>query len=186
MILQNPEHIIEIIKCCKQTYNIPGDVAEVGVYEGGSAEIIINNINQSKKIFLCDTFSGLLDCENIDTKNSHIKNGLYKSSIDSIGLKFYENKNVHIVPGLFPESATKNMIENYYSLVHIDVDTYLSTINCLQFFYPKINFGGQIIVHDYAILDGVTKAIHHFLDSGVVEECLIGSMHNQIKFVKIK
>ncbi|PIZ94190.1 hypothetical protein COX84_05420 [Candidatus Micrarchaeota archaeon CG_4_10_14_0_2_um_filter_49_7] len=44
---------------------------------------------------------------------------------------------------------------------HIDVDLYQSTVDCLNFFYPRMQAGGVIISHD-AHLGGVNKAFEEF------------------------
>src|SRR3989338_3744494 len=36
-----------------------------------------------------------------------------------------------------------------FSLVHFDVDTYESTKNSIEFFYPRMTRGGVILSHDY-------------------------------------
>ena len=48
-----------------------------------------------------------------------------------------------------------------FSLAHIDVDLYQSTVDCLNFFYPRMQAGGVIISHD-AHLGGVNKAFEEF------------------------
>jgi O-methyltransferase len=48
-------------------------------------------------------------------------------------------------------------------LVHIDADLYQSTIDALEYFYPKLNNTGAIIIHDYNHnWDGVRKAVKEF------------------------
>ncbi|HEY3331669.1 MAG TPA: TylF/MycF/NovP-related O-methyltransferase [Capsulimonadaceae bacterium] len=51
-----------------------------------------------------------------------------------------------------------------FSFVHLDADIYESTVNGIEWFYPRTNSGGVIVVHDYAspITPGVTKAIDDF------------------------
>ena len=53
-------------------------------------------------------------------------------------LKKYPNTQVH--KGLFPETG-KPIEEKSFSFVHLDVDLYESTFNCLGFFYPKMHKG---------------------------------------------
>ena len=74
-------------------------------------------------------------------------------------LKSYEN--VYFYKGLFND---RKMMINYerFSLVHLDVDLYEPTKECLEFFYDKVNKGGIIISHDYNSTKGVKKAFDDF------------------------
>ena len=49
-----------------------------------------------------------------------------------------------------------------FSFVHLDVDLYKSTLDCLKYFYPRVSRGGVIISHDYPNSDGVNKAFDEF------------------------
>lgn len=162
--IQSGEDIQVIIDSTQQILDIEGDIIEVGVYEGGSANII-NNIltfnSSSKKLFLCDTFEGLKDSSE-DINDCTLPNGAFASDFENVKNIFSNYENVKVIKGYFPESATEEIKESKFSLVHLDVDTYLSTLNCLEFFYSKINKGGIIISHDYNSIPGVTRAIDFF------------------------
>ena len=51
------------------------------------------------------------------------------------------------------------------SFVHIDVDLYQPTRDSLEFFYPRMNDGGIIIVDDFAcsVCPGATRAVEEAL-----------------------
>ena len=70
-------------------------------------------------------------------------------------------KNVFFHKGLFPTTA-ESIKNNKFSFVHIDVDTYKSTLNCLNTFYLQMSRGGIIISHDYSSVLGVKKAFDDF------------------------
>jgi Macrocin-O-methyltransferase (TylF). len=44
----------------------------------------------------------------------------------------------------------------------LDVDLYQSTLDCLEFFYPRLNPGGIIVTHDYSWAAGVDRAFSEF------------------------
>lgn len=118
--------------CIKKTGKIEGDIAEVGVYKGSSAKIIAEATN--KEIHLFDTFEGLPESD------GQFKKGEYKSSYEDV--KNYLNyPNVHIYRGLFPETA-RPIKDRKFSLVHLDVDIYSSTLQGLEFFWPRMSWGG--------------------------------------------
>lgn len=50
-----------------------------------------------------------------------------------------------------------------FCFVHLDVDLYKSTKDCLEFFYPRMVRGGIILTHDYNyVFKGVKKAYNEF------------------------
>ena len=57
---------------------------------------------------------------------------------------------------------TFEMFDKEYFLVHVDVDLYQSTKDCLEFFYPRMVIGGIIMIDDYPYLNGVKIAVNEF------------------------
>ena len=138
---------------------LPGDMAEVGVFEGASAKIIsIASANTTLHLF--DTFSGLP--EPGTREKAHLRSGLYAAGLPSVKAFLADRHNIQFHPGLFPESAI-DCDERHYSFVHLDVDLESSTLACLAYFYPRLPPGGIILTHDYSYLDGVRAAFTHFL-----------------------
>jgi O-methyltransferase len=142
----------------KKTEKIAGDVAEVGVFKGGSAKIICETTK--KQVHLFDTFAGLPEISAEDT-GTQFKKGEYYASLDEVKDYLKNYSNALFYKGLFP--STSHPIEDKkFSLVHLDVDIYESTLDCLKFFYPRISKGGVIISHDYTCAKGVKKAFDEF------------------------
>jgi len=149
----------QIYLTVKKTEKIPGDIAEVGAYKGGSAKIICE-MKKKKSLYLFDTFEGLPDLSKIDNQNQFRK-GEFFASFESVKNYLKKYSNVFLYKGLFPLSA-KPIQNKKFSFVHLDVDLYESTLNCLKFFYPRMNKGGVIISHDYPDSKGVKRAIDGF------------------------
>lgn len=137
----------------------PGAYAEVGVFDGGSAKMLCEG-KGDKPLHLFDTFEGLPQGDEHD-RRVH-REHQYASSLESVRGYLGGFENVQFHPGLFPDSAA-GVEETQYALVHFDVDLYQSTIDCLNYFYPKMVPGGIMLSHDYSILAGVKKALHEFL-----------------------
>jgi O-methyltransferase len=150
----------QIFMAVKRTRKIDGDLAEVGVYKGGSAKLICE-ANAEKSLHLFDTFTGIPEVEEID--KSLFYQGQFPSSYEEVKNYLKNYKNICFYQGLFPDTATP-IKEKKFSFVHLDVDTYQSTLNCLQFFYPRMNRGGIIISHDYINAAGVRKAFDEFFE----------------------
>lgn len=151
--------------------NVPGEVAEVGVFRGEFAQYI-NYAFPERKCYLFDTFDGF----NANEALKEIKNGncsdafveAYKQTNISVVLnKMKYLNNVIIKQGFFPESL--DGLEEKFVFVSIDVDFEESIYAALNYFYPRLCGGGYIFVHDYnSSLLGVEKAVDRFeIDYGV-------------------
>jgi len=134
-----------------------GEMAEVGVYRGGTAKLICE-AKGSVPLHLFDTFQGLPQPSEPD--ENFFQQGWYSSQLDRVRdyLKTYES--VFFYPGLFPETA-EPIADKTFSFVHLDVDLYEGTMACLEFFHPRMEHGGIIVIHDYQ-LAGVKKAVVDF------------------------
>ncbi|OFW54467.1 MAG: hypothetical protein A2163_07170 [Actinobacteria bacterium RBG_13_35_12] len=138
-----------------------GNMAEVGVYMGGTAKIMAEMCPISE-IYLFDTFEGLpyIDKENGDGLTEHLKIGDMKEATLEIAEKNLKQfKNIHIYKGIFPETS-EPIKDKKFIFVHIDTDIYQATKEALEFFYPRTN--GTIIIHDYKHHKGVSKATDEF------------------------
>ena len=135
-----------------------GDMAEVGVYQGSSAKLICE-AKASKPLHLFDSFKGLPQVQKID---SMFRTGQFQSSFDAVHHYLSRYDNVYIYEGIFSETS-KHVSDRTFSFVHIDVDIYKSTLQCCQFFYPRMKPAGIILLHDYAQACGVRKAFSEFL-----------------------
>jgi len=143
--------------------NLEGDMAEVGVYQGGSAKLICEAKGKSN-LYLFDTFEGLPNVSNIDThfgKKFWVKNQFNNTTEESVKKFLKDYKNIKIYKGIFPDSA-ELIQETKFSFVHLDVDLYKSTIDSLRYFYPRLINGGIILIHDFHT-DGIKKAISEFI-----------------------
>ncbi|MEI9934809.1 MAG: TylF/MycF/NovP-related O-methyltransferase [Ferruginibacter sp.] len=151
-----------IYRLVKQTAKIEGDIAEVGVYKGGSAKIIAE-VKGNKRLHLFDTFEGMPSVEaSIDL---HKKGDFNDTSIESVKGYLAKYKDVFFYKGYFPSSTEGTDCPKLkYSFVNLDVDIYESTKSSLEFFYDRINKGGMILSHDYGAIScpGVKKAFDEF------------------------
>ena len=136
-----------------------GEMAEVGVYQGCSAKII-STASGAAPLHLFDTFAGLPapDAE----EHARMREGHYAASLPSVRAFLSDRANVSFYPGLFPGTADP-VAGRRFSFVHLDVDLKSSTLDCLDFFYPRMLPGGVILTHDYSYLDGVRAAFDEFL-----------------------
>ena len=164
-----PYEAYMIYSITRSQRELDGDMAEVGVYQGGSAKIICD-VKRNRKLFLFDTFKGLPELSDIDTlfgKKHWKKNQFNDTSLEAVKDYLSSYENVQIIKGEFPKTAD-SIGDSKFSFVHLDVDLYRSTIECLKFFYPRLVNGGIILVHDYHS-DGIQKAFKEFLQSNKIQ-----------------
>ena len=132
---------------------------EVGSWKGGVSGLV-SLANKDKKIdyFVCDTFSGVVNSSQEDTffKNSEYNNA---TSNDVKQVEDITGKKFNIVEGIFPNSISNFAINKPISFAHIDVDTYISAKESLDFILSNSINGAMIILDDYGgwFTDGITK-----------------------------
>jgi hypothetical protein len=184
MLLNNIE-AYQIYMAVKNTSHIRGDIAEVGVYRGGSAKIICKANNNIRNLHLFDTFSGLPQVSSID---GYFREGQYsETSLESVKNYLKDYENVYYYKGIFPDSS-KEVSNKIFSFVNLDTDIYDSTMNSLKFFYPRMRPGGIIMSHDYIatypnIVEGVKLAFEEYFISK--KEPIIEMAGSQCLVVKI-
>jgi len=148
----------QIYMAVKRTEKIPGSLAEVGVFRGGSAKLICQAKGE-RMLHLFDTFEGLPEVEEVDSPL--FSHGEYIASLEDVTEYLKGYPNVRIYKGLFP--ATSGPVkEERFAFVSLDVDLRKGTQDCLEFFYPRMSRGGIIITHDYVQAAGVKKAVDDF------------------------
>ena len=157
--------LFSIWELMEQTKNLNGDIIEIGIWRGGSGCLIAKKaqlLKLNSRIFLCDTFTGLVKSSN---KDPYFKNNRLSDS----GIKIVENlvkklnlKNIKIIKGIFPDKTGYKIKNKKFRFCHIDVDTYYSTKDCLNWIWERLVKGGVIVFDDYgySITEGVTKIVN--------------------------
>lgn len=139
-----------------------GDIAEFGVYRGGSAYLIAKTVPQ-KNLYLFDTFTGIpeVDSEH-DPKGLK---GMFRGSSAQKVEKLLDGYNVHVYEGFFPDT-TSAVKDKKFCFVHSDADTYSSTLASCKFFYPRLTPGGILVFDDYGFIGtpGARDAVDEFFE----------------------
>ena len=157
---------------------ITGDMAEVGVYRGGSSKLICEAKGRVP-LHLFDTFDGLPEPHVKD--QAFFERGMVASRLSVVRKYLQAYENVLFYPGLFPETCTP-VKDKMFSFVHLDVDLYQSMLSSLEFFYPRLSLGGIIIAHDYQY-PGVRQAFAEFF--GDQSDRVIELSNNQCMVIKL-
>lgn len=143
--------------------NVPGNLAECGVFNGASAWFICDFFKNANKLFFgFDSFEGLSQPKTMDgdflTENLFSAN----ASVATSRLADFHFATLHQgwIPNVF-DDITKDL----FCFVHMDTDLYQPTLDSLRFFYPLMAKGGIILEDDYGHLHcpGVRIAFDEFL-----------------------
>lgn len=141
----------------KRVCLLPGAVAEIGVYRGGSAARLAY-ILPGRPLHLFDTFEGLPEPGLDDGPTCTA--GRFSASVLTVLAKV---PDAIIHQGKL--DACSHVPQIPYAFVHIDVDLFQSTFDVLTLFYPLVMPGGIIAVDDYGSkhTPGATRAVDTFM-----------------------
>ena len=143
---------------CRRLADVPGAAAELGVYRGFFARCI-NQLLPERKLYLFDSFEGFSEEANASEsfQAAHANTTIEKV----LAILPYPEKAI-VKPGFFPESL--GGLEEQFCLVSLDVDFYQTTLDGLRYFWPRLEKGGYLLLHDWGSpkLPGVAKALQDF------------------------
>jgi O-methyltransferase len=161
--------------------NLDGDVAECGVYKGGSARLLATMF-PNKKIFLFDSFEGMLESDTLE--RGHQKGDFRDTSLEQVRSYLSDKPNCSFFPGWIPSSASF-LREERFCLVHLDLDLYQSTKAAIEIFWPKIVDGGVIVFDDWEWQNcpGVKQSITEYFDDQGIQhkKKILGNVCNIFK-----
>jgi hypothetical protein len=158
-LLLNGCEAYQLMEVARATERVAGDLAEVGVFSGGSARLICH-VKGERTLHLFDTFEGLPE-PTADDGQSTFWASEFSAQIEAVRAYLAKYKNVSIYKGLFPDTAGP-VADRKFSFVHLDVDLYESTKASLEWFYSRLSPGAVVMCHDY-VHAGVRKAVDEFL-----------------------
>ena len=165
-------------------HNIPGDIVEAGVFRGGMSIFLASlldlydgdekqkNASGARRLWCADTFSGIperlqSEASEVEVKSDptlHWQKNAYSASLQSVTSRFKRynllSENVGFVVGKFSETFGHFSIGGI-SVLRIDCDTYIGTIQTLRYLYKKVPPGGFVIVDDFH-LAGARNAVLEF------------------------
>ena len=140
---------------CRRLAEVPGAAAELGVYRGFFARCINLSLPE-RKLYLFDSFEGFGE----ETQASESFQAAHRNTaIDKVLSIMPHPEQITVRPGFFP--ASLDGLEERFCLVSLDVDFYQTTLDGLRYFWPRLETGGYLMLHDWGSpkLPGVAKAL---------------------------
>lgn len=169
--LITPSRLHNLSRAVDATIGVFGDMAELGVYKGGSA-LVITSVRPKITLHLFDTFEGLPYTESTEhNPTGHDLNaGRFWCDEAETQAKLY-GRYVEFHIGIFPES-TKGLDDLCFSFVHIDCDLHQSAKDGIEWFWPRLSKYGIMFFDDYGCdFTGVTDAVHEaFKDEQIIKQ----------------
>jgi len=139
---------------------LPGAVAEVGVYSGGSL-LWLSGMYPKKSIYGIDTFEGMPPVSEEDKhKQGDFGDVNYEKVRDALAKRC---PNVILLKGFFPDDVVGKLPEEF-AMIHVDCDIYTSVRDCCEFFWPRLVPGGMMVFDDPGMpsCPGAAKAFREF------------------------
>ncbi len=193
---QNLKRFLAHTRLFQQTLNVPGDIAELGVYRGLGLMTWANLLeafcvgDRTKMVFGFDNwagFTGFAPEDGAEKKESgKIIGGFnpadFKRELLS-AIDIYDHDRfipwkprIKLIDGDIARTVPSFLDKNpgvRFSLVHFDCDLYEPTYAALNAIWPKLARGGILIFDEYGIHDwpGETAAVDQFL-AGKPDLCL--------------
>jgi hypothetical protein len=161
---------------------IPGDIVECGVWRGGSlmmsAYALMAAGDTSRRLIACDTFEGHprpedkidIDVWGRDMAAVHdqltakgetwgkVEESEVRANLESTG---YPKDKIVTIKGMVEDTLPTDRIDKI-ALLRLDTDWYRSTRHILDHLYPKVSYGGLVVVDDYGHLEGSRKATDEY------------------------
>jgi O-methyltransferase len=176
----------EVWSLAKQSIRTEGDILEVGVWRGGSGALIAEAVkNTNKTVYLADTFSGVVKAGPNDPQYKGGEHSDTSSKTVADLLKSLSLKNAVLLEGIFPDD-THHKVKGIISLLHSDVDVYLSTKHIVEWSLPRLTRGATILFDDYGWsgCEGVTTYCDDELRQND-DLCFVYNLNGHAVFIKI-
>jgi len=156
----------ELWKLVEQSAKLKnGCLIEIGVWRGGTGALIARqarNCGIEDKVFLCDTFAGVVKA---GVKDSAYKGGEHadtnRGAAEELIFQRLQLDNVEILEGIFPDETGPGLQDRRFRFCHIDVDVYQSAKDINDWIWDKMVPGGIFVYDDYGFksCDGITKCV---------------------------
>ncbi len=171
--LISPDRAIVLAAETRRASSLPGDMAELGVYRGGSA-IVMAGAAPEKLLRLFDTFEGH---PADDVFSEGHRKGEFATDVAEVRLALFSYRTAFHV-GRFP-ATTIGLDDVRFCLVHLDADLYESTRDALAWFWPRIVPGGTVVLDDvgWERCPGVARALE---ESGLMPYVERSALHQGV------
>jgi hypothetical protein len=170
---------------CIQQNQAVGDIVECGVFKGSS---LIQwalyrkfmAAEDARKLIAFDAYgtfqskpedSKADDVEFVKSFKSEAGSGMTREELEKV-FAYKGFKNYEFILGDVAETLPEYLKANpqlRIALLHVDVDTYKPTYDCLEHLYNRVTRGWVIVFDDYGKVAGATSAIEHYFKNNKIQ-----------------
>lgn len=153
----------------QQVSKLKGALIEIGVWRGGSGLLIAKRAEMcgiEDNIYLCDTFSGVVkagesDPDFVGGEYADTSSEAVKALINDFNIR-----NTFVLEGIFPDETASMVRDKQIRFCHIDVDTYQSAKDILDWVWPRLCNGGILVYDDFGFpkTRGIRKHVEEQLN----------------------
>ncbi|MGM0563716.1 MAG: TylF/MycF/NovP-related O-methyltransferase [Pseudomonadota bacterium] len=162
----------------KSIVDLPGAVIECGVYKGASLIRFATfrdmlESSGARQIIGFDAFGSFPVPEGADDSDKAFIEDFESKGGEGISREELEAVLAHkgfdhhqLIKGDLLETVPEYLKahpELKVALLHIDVDVYEPTLKALEHFFPHMISGGLVVLDDYHLVDGATRAVDEFI-----------------------
>jgi len=189
---------ISHLELYKMISELPGDVAEFGVYKATSLIRFISfrdlfENSSSRRIIGFDAFGEFPKDLSMESDKEFVEDfehnggyGVGKEELTKL-LKAKGTNNFDLVKGDICKTSMeylKNRPELKLSMIHIDVDVYEPTKVILETFWDRLVPGGILVLDDYGTVEGETRAVDEFFKNKNIEIKKLNYYHTPSYIIK--
>jgi len=155
------------------SHNVPGDLIETGVWRGGAAifmRAVLKAYRETTRIvWVADSFQGLPipnpERYPADAGDLHWTYKELAVPLNTVKANFVRygllDEQVRFLIGWFKDTLPVAPIERL-AILRLDGDMYESTMDSLQYLYPKLSVGGYVIIDDFGYTVACRGAVQDF------------------------
>ncbi len=157
--------------------SVAGAVVECGVWRGGMIGGIAALLGPGREYWLFDSFEGLPPAGDVDGEAARAwqadtaspgyhDNCRAEESWAREAMRRAGSPPHRLVRGFFQDTLPgAEPPAGGIALLRLDADWYESTTSCLTHLFPHVVDGGLIVLDDYHVWDGCTRAVHDYLSA---------------------
>jgi O-methyltransferase len=173
----SPDRCYMLHQFARRAARLDGDMAECGVYTGGTAHLISETLNGAANLtfHLFDSFQGMPQSAEPE-RDYHAPGDFAETSVARVQqrLSTYDFVRFHV--GFVPATFSDLDPAARFSFVHIDMDIYPSTLDCCRWFWPRMSAGGVMVFDDYGFFPyraAAQAAVDEFFTNEVEKPILL-------------
>lgn len=166
--IRRAQRAYNLMRYFDRSLGLRGERVECGVYRGLTASLCANVARMrdpafdGRGLYLVDSFEGLGPGHPADAIGKRVVDGgqversygfapgdFGSTSAEHVAAAMADFPGVKILKGWIPEVLAL-LPETRWAFVHLDLDLYEPTLECMQYFFPRLCPGAIVVNDDYA------------------------------------